>query len=128
LLNDDDDDDIELSPDRILTLPPTRDAPDPANNEIDPDSPDILSPVAIEIEPDDPPPIEDPLRIEIDPDPSDTDEAMEVSIDTPDIPIIDIIDPIPPLLASLPSDTPVEINMEPPCPRPLPPSIEIDPP
>jgi hypothetical protein len=45
---------------------------------MEPDSPDILSPVAIEIEPDEPPPIDDPLRNEIDPDPSDTDADIDV--------------------------------------------------
>jgi len=79
--NDDPNDMLRTSPDRILTLPPERDipdTPDPANNEIEPDSPDVLSPVDIEMDPDDPPPIDDPLRIEMAPDPSDTDEAIDV--------------------------------------------------
>lgn len=73
-----------MSPDRILTLPPARDkpGPDPANNDIEPDAPSMLSPVDIVIDPTDPPPHDDPLRIEIDPDFDTPDDTDDVSIDT----------------------------------------------
>ena len=45
--------DDDVSPERRLTLPPTRDAPVPAETEIDPDGPSALSPVAITIAPED---------------------------------------------------------------------------
>ena len=90
----------------------------------------MLSPVAIEIEPDEPPDMDDPLRNAIDPDSPIPDE--DVSIVTPDIPNIDSVDldtdPENDTDVPSPSDTPVAIITEPPISRPLPPSIDIDPP
>jgi len=86
------------SPDRITTLAPTGDDPDPACKDIDPADPLPLSPVDSEID--------DPLRTSIDPDPSlidgdsdEDDDSDDVEIITPEPPNNDTIDP----LLSLPS-------------------------
>ena len=95
----------DVSPERRLTLPPTRDPPVPADTEIDPAAPSLLSPVDIAMDPadanDDDGVIDDsagPVRIIIGPD-TPFDEVPVVEIDTPDRPTNDTIDP--PLLLPL---------------------------
>jgi len=102
ITSEDDPDEDDMSPARRLTPPPTRDPTDvPTDTVIDPAESSELSPVDTTIEPvdeaddddddDDDDNNDDPVRIVIDPEPYIDDDA--VSIDTPEPPNNDTLDP-----------------------------------